>query len=148
MSEPAVDSGGASLARASGALLAARIVGAAGFFVAAVITARSLGASGRGTLAFVTVVALLVARLASFGIGGATVYFAARRPAERARRDWLGSPTLPSQCAIQRQVQFTLVDRQQERSSSTTSTARSRRATCSDSLIPTPSARLVSYWGE
>ncbi len=85
MSGQAFDSGGPSLARASGALLAARVLGATGFFVAAVITARSLGASGRGTLAFVTVVALLVARLASFGIGGATVYFAARRPAERAR---------------------------------------------------------------
>jgi len=85
MSEPALDPGAPSLARASGALLAARVLGAAGFFVAAVIVARSLGASGRGTLAFVTVVALLVARLASFGIGGATVYFAARRPADRAR---------------------------------------------------------------
>ena len=85
MSEPAIDPGGPSLARASGALLAARILGATGFFLAAVIMARSLGPTGRGTLAFVTVVALLVARLASFGIGGATVYFAARRPAERAR---------------------------------------------------------------
>ena len=85
MSEPALDPGGPSLARASGALLAARILGATGFFVAAVIMARSLGPTGRGTLAFITVIALLVARLASFGIGGATVYFAARRPAERAR---------------------------------------------------------------
>ena len=76
---------GPSLARATGALLASRILGAAGFFIAAVIMARSLGATGRGTVAFVIVVALLVARLASFGIGGATVYFAARRPAERAR---------------------------------------------------------------
>jgi O-antigen/teichoic acid export membrane protein len=85
MSEPALDPGGPSLARASGALLAARVLGAAGFFVAAVIMARSLGPTGRGTLAFVTVIALLVARLASFGIGVATIYFAARRPAERAR---------------------------------------------------------------
>ena len=85
MSEPALESGGPALARASGALLAARVLGAAGFFVAAVIMARSLGPTGRGTLAFVTVIALLVARLASFGIGVATVYFAARRPAERAR---------------------------------------------------------------
>ena len=85
MNETALGEGAPSLARASGALLAARILGASGFFVAAVIMARSLGPTGRGTLAFVTVVALLLARLASFGIGGATVYFAARRPAERPR---------------------------------------------------------------
>ena len=45
VSGQAFDSGGPSLARASGALLAARVLGATGFFVAAVITARSLGAS-------------------------------------------------------------------------------------------------------
>jgi O-antigen/teichoic acid export membrane protein len=85
MSDASIADAPPSVARTSGALLAARILGAAGFFVAAVILARSLGPAGRGTLAFVIVVALLVARLASFGIGGATVYFAARRPAERAR---------------------------------------------------------------
>jgi O-antigen/teichoic acid export membrane protein len=85
MSEQTLGAGAPSLARASGALLAARVVGATGFFVAAVIMARSLGPTGRGTFAFVTVVALLLARLASFGIGGATIYFAARRPSERAR---------------------------------------------------------------
>ena len=85
MSEQTLGEGAPSLARASGALLAARVLGATGFLVAAVIMARSLGPTGRGTLAFVIVVALLLARLASLGIGGATVYFAARRPLERGR---------------------------------------------------------------
>ena len=47
MSEQTLGEGAPSLARASGALLAARVVGAAGFFVAAVIMARSLGPTGR-----------------------------------------------------------------------------------------------------
>jgi len=57
----------------------AKATGNAGFFVAVLILARSLGPSGRGTIAFITVTALVVARVAGFGVGEATTVVAARR---------------------------------------------------------------------
>lgn len=57
----------------------ARAAGNAGFFAAVLILARSLGPSGRGTIAFITVSALVIARLAGFGMGEATTVLAARR---------------------------------------------------------------------
>jgi len=80
---PQRDEGG-SLARASGELFAARLVASLGFLVVVVVLSRSLGPSGRGVLAFVTVAALLVAKIAEVGLGAAAVFFAARRPRERA----------------------------------------------------------------
>jgi O-antigen/teichoic acid export membrane protein len=56
----------------------AQIVGNAGFFVAVTILARGLDPSGRGTIAFITVAGMVVARLASFGIPQATIVFAAQ----------------------------------------------------------------------
>jgi O-antigen/teichoic acid export membrane protein len=57
----------------------ARAAGSAGFFTAVLILARSLGPTGRGTIAFITVSALVIARLAGFGMGAATTVLAARR---------------------------------------------------------------------
>jgi O-antigen/teichoic acid export membrane protein len=57
----------------------ARAAGNAGFFAAVLILARTLGPTGRGTIAFITVSALVLARLAGFGIGDATTFLAARR---------------------------------------------------------------------
>jgi O-antigen/teichoic acid export membrane protein len=57
----------------------ARAAGNAGFFAAVLILARSLGPTGRGTIAFITVSALVLARVAGFGIGEATTVLAARR---------------------------------------------------------------------
>lgn len=57
----------------------ARAAGNAGFFAAVLILARSLGPTGRGTIAFITVSALVLARVAGFGMGEATTVLAARR---------------------------------------------------------------------
>jgi O-antigen/teichoic acid export membrane protein len=69
-----------SVARNSALLLWAKIAGNAGFFVAVLMLARGLGPSGRGTIAFVTVTALVLAEVAALGVGEATTVFAARRP--------------------------------------------------------------------
>jgi O-antigen/teichoic acid export membrane protein len=56
-----------------------RAAGNAGFFVAVLILARALGPTGRGTIAFITVSALVLARVAGFGVGDATTVLAAQR---------------------------------------------------------------------
>lgn len=72
------------VARGSALLFWSKIAGNAGFFVAVLILARALGPSGRGTIAFITVTALVAARLAGLGIGEATAVFVARRPERRS----------------------------------------------------------------
>jgi len=52
-------------------------------FVGMLIVTRALGPSGRGTVAFLTVTALITAWMARFGVTEATVVFAARRTNER-----------------------------------------------------------------
>ena len=64
--------------------LASSIVGALGFFVAALLLARALGPAGRGSVAFITVTALVTARVAKVGLGQATSVLAAQRPGARA----------------------------------------------------------------
>jgi O-antigen/teichoic acid export membrane protein len=71
------------VARGSALLFWSKVAGNAGFFVAVLILARALGPSGRGTIAFITVTALVAARLAGLGIGEATAVFVARRPEVR-----------------------------------------------------------------
>ena len=71
------------VARGSALLFWSKVAGNAGFFVAVLILARSLGPTGRGTIAFITVTALVAARLAGLGIGEATAVFVARRPERR-----------------------------------------------------------------
>jgi len=56
-----------------------KVAGNAGFFVAVLMLARGLGPSGRGTIAFITVTALVVARVAGLGVAEATTVYAARR---------------------------------------------------------------------
>lgn len=68
------------VARGSALLFWSKVAGNAGFFVAVLILARALGPTGRGTIAFITVTALVAARLAGLGIGEATAVFVARRP--------------------------------------------------------------------
>ena len=72
-----------TVARDSVLLFAAQLSGNAGFFVAVLIVARSLGPEGRGVLGFITVGALLVARVSSLGLGETTTVFAAQRPDDR-----------------------------------------------------------------
>jgi O-antigen/teichoic acid export membrane protein len=49
-------------------------------FVSVLITARALGASGRGDVAFLTTVAYLTAQLSTLGVAQANANFAARQP--------------------------------------------------------------------
>jgi O-antigen/teichoic acid export membrane protein len=72
-----------SVARGSALLFWAKVAGNAGFFVAVLMLAHGLGPSGRGTIAFITVTALVVARVSGFGVGEATTVYAAREPEGR-----------------------------------------------------------------
>ena len=63
----------------------AQVAGNAGYFVSVLLLARGLQPAERGAVAFVTVSALVVSNLASFGTAEATRVFAAQRPAERPR---------------------------------------------------------------
>ena len=72
-----------SVARGSVLFFASSIVGSAGFFVAALLLARALGPAGRGSVAFITVTALVCARVAKAGLGQATSVLAAQRPGAR-----------------------------------------------------------------
>jgi O-antigen/teichoic acid export membrane protein len=71
------------IAGGSAMLFWSKLAGNAGFFAAVLILARALGPTGRGTIAFITVTALVAARFASMGIGEATAVFVAKRPEAR-----------------------------------------------------------------
>jgi O-antigen/teichoic acid export membrane protein len=73
-----------SVAHGSMLLFASSIVRAVGFFLAALLLARGLGPAGRGSVAFITVAAILTGRIAKIGVGDATIVFAAQRPDARA----------------------------------------------------------------
>src|SRR5688572_5047603 len=73
----------ATVAAGSARLFWAQIVGNAGLFVAMLLIARALGPSGRGTIAFITVISMLLAWIARLGVSEATVVFAAQRPSAR-----------------------------------------------------------------
>jgi O-antigen/teichoic acid export membrane protein len=72
------------LAAGSANLFWAKIAGNGGYFVAVLLVARGLGPAGRGTVAFITVTALVVAHVAGLGVGESTTVLAARRPGSRA----------------------------------------------------------------
>ena len=61
------------LASGSANLFWAKIAGNGGYFVAVLIVARALGPAGRGTVAFITVAALVVAHVSGLGVGEATM---------------------------------------------------------------------------
>jgi O-antigen/teichoic acid export membrane protein len=73
-----------SVAQGSVLFLASSVVGATGFFVSALMLARVLGPAGRGSVAFITVTALVTARVAKVGLGQATSVLASQRPRARA----------------------------------------------------------------
>ena len=66
-------------------MLGAQVAGNAGYFVSVLLLARGLDPGDRGAVAFVTVSALVISSLASFGTADATRVFAAQRPAARPR---------------------------------------------------------------
>jgi O-antigen/teichoic acid export membrane protein len=77
-------------------MLGAQVGGNAGYFVSVLILARGLAPHDRGAVAFVTVSALVVSSLASFGAAEATKVFVARRPEDRSRL--LSNVVLASAC--------------------------------------------------
>jgi O-antigen/teichoic acid export membrane protein len=68
------------VARGSAPLFWAQVLGNAGLLAAVVPITRELGPTGRGTLAFITVTAIVAATLARFGVTEATTVFCAQRP--------------------------------------------------------------------
>jgi O-antigen/teichoic acid export membrane protein len=64
-------------------VLVSSVVGNAGYFAALLLLARVLGPSGRGTVAFITVTALVTSQLANLGVTQATIVMAARSPSLR-----------------------------------------------------------------
>src|SRR5688572_6374350 len=80
---PADADEGDSIGRGSSPLFWAQVIGNAGLLVAVVPIARELGPTGRGTVAFITVTAIIAATLARLGVTEATTVFCARRPAQR-----------------------------------------------------------------
>ncbi|HEX5621060.1 MAG TPA: oligosaccharide flippase family protein [Solirubrobacteraceae bacterium] len=77
-------------------MLGAQVAGNAGYFISVLILARGLAPYDRGAVAFVTVTALVISSLASFGAAEATKVFVARRPAARSRL--LSNVVLASAC--------------------------------------------------
>ena len=71
------------LASGSANLFWAKIAGNGGYFVAVLILARGLGPAGRGTIAFITVTALVVAHMAGLGVGEATTVLSSRHQERR-----------------------------------------------------------------
>jgi O-antigen/teichoic acid export membrane protein len=72
-----------SVAGSSLLLLGARLAGNAGFFAAVLVLARGLGPAGRGSIAFITVLALVLAHVVALGVTSATLVYAAERPDRR-----------------------------------------------------------------
>jgi O-antigen/teichoic acid export membrane protein len=72
-----------SVATGSAWLFWAQVVGNAGFFAAVLVLARGLEPAGRGAVAFVTVTALISARVTRLGVTEATEVFVAQRPGRR-----------------------------------------------------------------
>ncbi len=76
--------GTGSVAGSSGLLFAARLATNSGYFVAVVLIAHALHPAGRGSVAFITVTALLIAATSLIGMDNATMVYAARRESLRA----------------------------------------------------------------
>ena len=87
-----------AVTRGSAALFWAQVTGNSGLFVALVLVTRALGPAGRGTIAFITVAAILLARVARLGVSEATTVYAAQRPSARPAllANVLGSSTVGS----------------------------------------------------
>ncbi len=73
-----------ALSRGSAPLFWAQVGGNAGLFLAIVVIARALGPVGRGTVAFITVTAIVAAAVARVGVTEATTVFCASHPERRA----------------------------------------------------------------
>ena len=77
------EQGGTSVAGGSSLLLVSRAMTSAGFFAAVLLLARGLSTGERGSVAFITVTALVIAAVSRIGIDDATTVFAAQQHAQR-----------------------------------------------------------------
>jgi O-antigen/teichoic acid export membrane protein len=77
------DGAGGGIGRSSALLLLAQLSSNLGFFIAVLVLARALSPAGRGTVAFVTVGAAVLARVTQLGVDQATTILSAQRPSER-----------------------------------------------------------------
>ena len=75
--------GAVSVAGGSSLLLGARAVASAGYFVSVLLLARGLNTADRGSVAFITMMALVIAAVSRFGVDDATTVFAAQRHTQR-----------------------------------------------------------------
>lgn len=87
---------GDTVAANSARMLGAQLGGNAGYFVSVLLLARGLAPADRGAIAFVTVSALVISSLASFGAAEATKVFVAQRP--EAGASLLSNVVLASGC--------------------------------------------------
>jgi O-antigen/teichoic acid export membrane protein len=72
-----------SVAAGSALLFGAQLLSNLGYFAAVLLLARGLSPAERGTVAFLTITALVVSRLVRVGVADATTVFAAQRPPQR-----------------------------------------------------------------
>src|SRR5450432_3289993 len=84
MEEPASESSG-SISSGSSAWFLSQIGGNAALFAGVLIIARVLGPGGRGSIAFLTVLAQVMGYLAPFGISEATLVFVSKKPHARPK---------------------------------------------------------------
>jgi len=80
----AAETADASLARGSAVLFGTQVVANLGFFIAVLILARGLAPADRGTIAFITLSMLVIAKIARLGLPEASSLFAVRTPARAA----------------------------------------------------------------
>jgi O-antigen/teichoic acid export membrane protein len=86
-----------AIATAAAPLFWAQVLGNAGLFLAVVPISRALGPEGRGTVAFITVTAIVAATVSRVGVTDATTVFTAERPS--ARPTLLANVMLSVSCA-------------------------------------------------
>jgi O-antigen/teichoic acid export membrane protein len=72
-----------SVISGSALFFVAQVIGNLGFFIAVLLLARALSPAERGTVAFITVLAVVLSRLLGVGMRQATTVFAAQRVDER-----------------------------------------------------------------
>src|SRR6185437_6202465 len=72
-----------SMTSGSSLLFVAQLATNLGYFVAVLLFARALEPSQRGTLAFLTITALVVSRVARLGLADATTVYVAKNPGQR-----------------------------------------------------------------
>ena len=133
-----------------GGVRAALLVEARGerrVFVAALILARGLRPTGRGTMACITVTALVAARIAGLGIGEATAVFVAKRPELAGRSSQTPSPSCSAAPPFRCDVRVRGADRPRRRSAGRRRAARAHDHRLRDARFRSGDASYVFLLG-